>query len=218
MHQQTAFPRGTVGFSVFFRKLIKLSHNQTIEACHPRQFQREIRFYWLGEWLSSTLTQGINRCTPLVPGLHVLSSEKERVLLLSCGLEAFQLFSSHSLLNKSHFKDLKFRIFKSLSKRPTDRNKFPMSRYYIFTFLYIPILHVSSSFHLYIFSRFIWFHTEMHYEQLQSSLPSAYPLKCLLGESTLYCLLWKATQTLRLEVNLATLLSPCLAKMSVLFE
>lgn len=38
-------PGGTVGISVFFRKYIKLSHNQMIEGCHPQQFQRDIRFY-----------------------------------------------------------------------------------------------------------------------------------------------------------------------------
>lgn len=62
-------------FSFFFfsRTLIKLSHNQMIESCHP-QFCREIRFYWIGEWLTCTRTQGTNTCTPLVSGLHVLSS------------------------------------------------------------------------------------------------------------------------------------------------
>lgn len=135
MDQQNAFPRGTVGFSQFFRKVIKLRHNQMIEGCHPWQFQREIRFYWLGEWLSSTLTQGTNRCSPLVPGLHVLSSEKECVLWFSCDLGAFQLFSSQSQLNMSYFEDQHF--FKTLKKkkRPADFNQFPTSGYYIFTIL-----------------------------------------------------------------------------------
>lgn len=84
MHQHTAFPMGA-GFSSFFfspRKLIKLSHNQMIEGCHPQQFWREIRFYWRGEWPNPTRTQGTNRCTPLVSGLCVLPSEKELTVRL----------------------------------------------------------------------------------------------------------------------------------------
>lgn len=159
MHESTAYLRDTVGFSVFFRKLIKLSHNQMIEGCHPRHFQREIRFYWRGEWLSSTLTQGKKRCTSFVPGLHVLTSKKGACLVsllwpgrLSAVFLSFTI--EQDLLLGSRF----------LSKRPTDGNWFPTSGYYIFTFLCIRLLHISSSFHIHIFRRFIWFHTETHYE------------------------------------------------------
>lgn len=183
-----------------------------IEGCHPRQIpegnqvlltRRVIAF--CSDTREKQMHSTCSRLTCIV---------KRKKRSLSCDSPvAWQAFS-HSpvtLLNQTYFEDLDFWI--KDKQTATDSPHLDI----IFSLSSTRLLHMSSSFHWCIFRRYICFHAETLWIA-SVFITLTISLKCLLGESTFRCLLWKATQTLRTGENLSNQLSPCLTVLKVLVE